>query len=382
MMKILDHSKQKTLFKNLINVLGCSCLLLTLSACGNDNNAATTIVNTQDSSAMGALANKVVIKVGYEYVEGSAFDFGMQRWKEELEKISNGSISLELYPNDTLATKNELRNRIKSGENIISVALAGDLYELGSHDLGIFSGPYLFKNWDEVYHLSKSKWFIKENEELHKKHGIHIISSRWNNSIRYLLSNHPITQYKELESLRVYVPDNAIQNYTWKVFGAVPVAVPNSHLKRAFANKEIDAADLPITRMYNLGLYRDAKYLLLTGHVHSINNIVISASYWDSLTNAQQNMIIDSCERAAKFYNVLHAAKEYIVLKEMKNAGVTITRPSPDMLTKLNQKANTFYSLPVFKDWSPGLYYKVLGAKAVPWSYYTNGGKMPEERKK
>ena len=64
----------------------------------------------------------------------------------------------------------------------------------------------------------------------------------------------------------------------------------------------------------------------------------------------------------------------------MKAAGLTITRPSPEMLAKLNQRANTFYTLPVFKKWSPGLYYKVLGSKAIPWAYYTNGGKMPESK--
>ena len=220
-------------------------------------------------------------------------------------------MDLELFPDDSLGDKQDLLQRIKSGENIVSPAVAADFYALGAYDLGIFSGPYLFKNWDEAYHLSKSKWFEKENQELHSKHGIHIISTLWNNSIRHLLSSRPITQFKELDSLRVRVPNNDIQNNTWKVFGATPVAISNSQLKRAFANKEIDAADLTTTRIYTMGLYHDAEYLLLTSHVYSINNMVIGAKYWDSLTSAQQQMLTDSCNRAAKFYNVVQEANEY-----------------------------------------------------------------------
>lgn len=381
MKNIFAKSKKKALFKSLISVLGCSCLLLTLSACGNDNQANVATTTDTTSATFANSANKVVIKVGYEYAKNGSFDLGMRRWQEELRNISNGSMDLELFPDDSLGDKQDLLQRIKSGENIISPAVAADFYALGAYDLGIFSGPYLFKNWDEAYHLSRSKWFEKENQELHSKHGIHIISTLWNNSIRHLLSSRPITQFKELDSLRVRVPNNDIQNNTWKVFGATPVAISNSQLKRAFANKEIDAADLTTSRIYTMGLYNEAKYLLLTSHVYSINNMVIGAKYWDSLTSAQQQMLTDSCNRAAKFYNVVQEANEYTILKEMQAAGLTITRPSPEMLAKLNQRANTFYTLPVFKKWSPGLYYKVLGSKAIPWSYYTNGGKMPEGKK-
>lgn len=381
MKNIFAKSKKKALFKSLISVLGCSCLLLTLSACGNDNQANVATTTDTTSATFANSANKVVIKVGYEYAKNGSFDLGMRRWQEELRNISNGYMDLELFPDDSLGDKQDLLQRIKSGENIISPAVAADFYALGAYDLGIFSGPYLFKNWDEAYHLSRSKWFEKENQELHSKHGIHIISTLWNNSIRHLLSSRPITQFKELDSLRVRVPNNDIQNNTWKVFGATPVAISNSQLKRAFANKEIDAADLTTSRIYTMGLYNEAKYLLLTSHVYSINNMVIGAKYWDSLTSAQQQMLTDSCNRAAKFYNVVQEANEYTILKEMQAAGLTITRPSPEMLAKLNQRANTFYTLPVFKKWSPGLYYKVLGSKAIPWSYYTNGGKMPEGKK-
>ena len=380
MKNIFAKGKKKALFKSLISVLGCSCLLFTLSACGNDNQATVATTDTTSATFTNS-ANKVVIKVGYEYAKNGSFDLGMRRWQEELRNISNGSMDLELFPDDSLGDKQDLLQRIKSGENIISPAVAADFYALGAYDLGICSGPYLFKNWDEAYHLSNSKWFEKENQELHSKHGIHIISTLWNNSIRHLLSSRPITQFKELDSLRVRVPNNDIQNNTWKVFGATPVAIPNSQLKRAFANKEIDAADLTTSRIYTMGLYNEAKYLLLTSHVYSINNMVIGAKYWDSLTSAQQQMLTESCNRAAKFYNVVQEANEYTILKEMQAAGLTITRPGPEMLAKLNQRANTFYTLPVFKKWSPGLYYKVLGSKAIPWSYYTNGGKMPEGKK-
>ena len=39
MKNIFAKGKKKALFKSLISVLGCSCLLFTLSACGNDDQA-------------------------------------------------------------------------------------------------------------------------------------------------------------------------------------------------------------------------------------------------------------------------------------------------------------------------------------------------------
>ena len=154
MKNIFAQVKKKALFKSLISILGCSCLLFTLSACGNDNQATVATTNTT-SATFANSANKVVIKVGYEYAKNGPFDLGMRRWQEELRNISNGSMDLELFPDDSLGDKQDLLQRIKSGENIVSPAVAADFYALGAYDLGIFSGPYLFKNWDEAYHLSR-----------------------------------------------------------------------------------------------------------------------------------------------------------------------------------------------------------------------------------
>lgn len=379
-MAILASCKKSALFKGLITVLGCSCLLMGLSACGNDNSAVQE--GTTNTTVFSANDDKqaIVIRVGYENASGEPFDLGMQHWQEDVKKRSNGTIRLELYPGDGLGTKNDILQQVKNGANIICKADGADLYQLGAYDFGILSGPFLFKNWDEAYHLTESKWFKQANEKLSKEMGMHIISFKWNNSIRYLLSTKPISKFGELKGLKIRVPNNDIQTNTWSIMKAEPVTLPNSKLYSAFANKDIDAADLPLTRIAGANLHREAPYLLLTAHNYNIASLVISEQFWSTLTPEQQNILTESCERSAKFYNVLHDANEYTVLNQMKKEGLKVTTPDPYFFKRINQKAHSFYILPVFKKWTPGLYYKVLGAKAIPWSFYTNGGKMPEKK--
>lgn len=375
-MAILASRKKRALFKGLITVLGCSCLLL---GCGNEDKATENSPKTNIVSS-SPTTQELVIRVGYENTTGEPFDLGMKRWQEEVAKLSNGSMRLELYPGDGLGTKNDLLKRVQSGENIICKTDGADLYQLGAYDFGVLSGPFLFKNWDEAYHLTNSKWFAQENVKLAQNHGMHIISFKWNNSIRYLLSREPIKKFSDIQGLRVRVPNNDIQVNTWTIMKAKAVTIPNSQLYRALANKEIDAVDLPLTRIAGANLYQEAPYLLMTSHSYSIAGLVISEKFWNNLNPEQQRILTESCERSAKFYNVLHDANDYTVLNQMKKDGLQVIVPDPNFFKRLNQKANSFYILPVFKKWTPGLYYKVLGAKAIPWSYYTNGGKLPEKK--
>ena len=97
MKNIFAKSKKKALFKSLISVLGCSCLLFTLSACGNDNLATVATTTDTTSATFANSANKVVIKVGYEYAKNGSFDLGMRRWQEELRNIWVCTVEIEIH---------------------------------------------------------------------------------------------------------------------------------------------------------------------------------------------------------------------------------------------------------------------------------------------
>ncbi len=352
-------------------------MIIGMSACTDNSASVTTTKDSTESTEK--VTPTVVLKVGYDNVKGDPFDLGMRRWKEELELRSGGRMTLELYPESTLDTKENLLKRIQGGEVIATMADGANLYGLGAYDLGIFFGPYIFKNWDEAVRLTKSKWCIAQMDKLAKDHNIRVISSEWEYGVRHLMSTRPITKFSEIDGLRIRTSLNDIQSTTWANFGAEAKKMPLSAAYNALRNKEVDAIELPISMLYAGNYHKVAPYLLLSGHVHALANIIVPESFWNTLSEGDQLLFQQSCDRAADFFNVVQQAYEYSSIKKLVSEGVTVTTPSPKMFRDLSASARSFYTRrEISKNWTPGLYYKTLGAKAIPWTYYTSKGIDPE----
>lgn len=350
----------------------CTLALITTSACSGDNSASQS-TTTQAQTTTNKVTPSIVLKVGYENKPGEPFDIGMKRWKQELEARSGGTMSLELYPNSALGTKNDLINRMRSGESVVTLADGAAYYNFGAYDMGITFGPFLFKSWDEAFRLLNGKWYQGESEKLAQNQGVRIISSNWAYGLRHILSKKPITKVEDLKGMRIRVPGNPIQINTFKVFGATPVNLELNQVNAALQNNEVDALENPIPTLQAGGFHKYAPYLLLSGHVYTITNLIMSEQVWKRLSPSQQQMLRESCDRAAQFTNVVQAAFEYSSLQKMIAEGAKVSEPSPELLTAMISCTRSFYMLPELQSkWTPGLYYKVLRDKTVPISYYSN----------
>ena len=361
-------------------VVGVSFMCTTLTtACSEEasSNTSDMAAATSTSASNTAVSTQpkaqVVLRIGYENAPNEPFDLGMKRWKEELETKSNGSMSLELYPSSSLGTKNELIERMSRGEPVGTLADGGTFYGLEAYNLGITFGPYLFKNWDEAFHLTASDWYKTEIENLAKNQGIRIIPGNWAYGVRHILTNKRVTKMADFKNLVMRVTGNDVQEQTMKIFGAKTVRMDLTKVNAALRSGEVNGLENPISHLYGGGYYKNAKFLLLSGHVYNFTHIIVGDKFWQSLTEPQRQLLTSSCQRAAKFFNVVEAADEYTALRKMKAEGVIVTEPTPSFLTDLNNAAHSFYVLPTFTSkWTPGLFYKVLAAKSVPWTYYTS----------
>ena len=355
-----------------IMVFASLAMIIGLSACSDESKVAKVDGKSGSTNVVKA---QVVLKVGYDGVAGEPLDLGMQRWKEELENRTHGRISLELYPSASLGEQNSILERMQQGEHLATVVDGGSLYSIGAYDLGVLYGPYLFNNWDEALRLVDSKWTKAQFDKLSREHNIRVLSFDWRYGVRHLLTTRPITKFSELQGLRIRTPMNDIQYKTWQTFGTEPTKMEATKALSALRNKEIDGVERPIATIYAGGHYKTAQYLLKTAHVFDLSGVAVSNAFWQSLSTSDQEIFKQSCDRAAKFFNVVQMAVEHAALKELIAAGVTVTEPSPQFFRDINTAARSFYARhDVSERWTPGLYYQIVNAKHVPWSYYTGNG--------
>lgn len=308
------------------------------------------------ASTQALAADKVELNVGYENNPTEPFGQGVQKWKELLEERSGGTMTINIYPNSLLGSKDDLMDQMVAGEPVCTLTDGAFFADRGVADMGIVFAPYLFETWDQAFKLNDSKWYQEQSQKVMENAHLKIIAANWKYGARHTLTNKPVNKLEDFKGLKVRVPTNIIQVKGFEVLGATPTPMALGEVYTALQQGTIDGVENPLPVLYNGKFQEVAKYLLLDGHVFNVTNLVVGEDFWNSLSADQQKMLVDTCKEAGVYQNGVIDKMEAELIEKFKAEGVTVVDPSPEFKKSLFDAAQKFYTLPDFDNWTPGLY--------------------------
>lgn len=317
-------------------------LSLGLSGCGSSEKTAATASSDK----------KVVIKVAYENNTGEPTDKGAREWARMVKEKSNGRLELQLFPSSQLGTKTDLIQQMLTGSNVITIADASFLMDYVP-DIGILSGPYLADNYDQLFKLTKTDWFIEQEKKLEEK-GLHIVTTNWIYGTRDIVAKKAITKPSDMQGLKIRVPGNQLFVETIKAMGGTPTPMAWGDTYTALTQGVVDGAENPISVLFGSKMYESAKFLSLTGHIDMISQWIAGQKFWKTLPADLQKTLVDCGEEAGIYTNKQVDIADKDAMDKMKAAGVTVVDSDKqafrDAVKPVYQK---------FPKWTPGLYDKV-----------------------
>ncbi len=303
-----------------------------------------------------ALAYDVELSVGFENNSSEPFGQGVQKWKELLEERSNGTMTIKIFPNSLLGSKDDIMDMMVAGEPVCTLTDGAFFADRGVADMGIVFGPYLFETWEQAFKLNDSEWYKAQSDEVLKTAHLKILAANWKYGARHTLTTKPVNKVEDFKGLKIRVPTNIIQVKGFEVLGATPTPMPLGEVYTALQQGTIDGVENPLPVLYNGKFQEVAKYLLLDGHVFNVTNLVVGEDFWNSLNSEQQNLLVETCKDAGVYQNGVIDKVEDELLAKFKAEGVTIVDPSPELKKSLVDTAQKFYTLPEFSNWTPDLY--------------------------
>lgn len=330
----------------------------TTAAAGTEAAAGTTAAAGNTGSADA----EITLQVAFENSISEPVGQGWVKAQEIIREKSGGTMAIEVYPDSQLGDKSSLIDSMLLGENVCTLADGAFYADYGVPDFGIVFGPFLFDSWDQCWTLIESDWYKEQCAKLEEK-GLKLIASNWIYGERHTLTNVPVNTVDDLKGLKIRVPSNEIQSKGFDVLGATSTGMALGDVYQALQTKTIDGAENPLATLYGRKLHEVAQYLILDGHVKNFTTWVVSADWFNSLTEEQQNWLIETATEAGEYNNEVQQAAEADYLQKMKDEGVTVVEPSAEVLAGFKEKAQPFYEMDF--GWTDGLYdtvRKAMGA--------------------
>lgn len=308
-----------------------------------------------------ALAQEVVLQIGFENSLTEPVGKGLQKWQELVAEKGDGSLRIELFPDSQLGNKTDLIDQMLLGEPVMTLADGAFFADYGVPDMGIVFGPFLFTSWDQCWKLIESPWWAEQTGKLEAL-GIKIAAANWAYGSRHTLTTKQVKTPDDLKGLQVRVPTNQIQTKGFEVLGATPVGMSLGDVYTALQQGTIDGAENPLSTLYGRKLHEVAKYLILDGHVLNFTNWICSAEWFNALTPEQQELLLSTGREAGVYNNELQKDADAYYLDLMVKEGVTVVEPDEATMKAFQEKALPFYDLGATFGWSEGLFDTVKAA--------------------
>ena len=246
-------------------------------------------------------------------------------FKEEVEKNSNGQITIDIHSDGELGNDSELIEGIINGDVDMTVSSAGN-FAIYATKCGISAMPFLFSGFEEAWQFMDSDIQAEASKSL-EEFGI-IVLSYYDNGFRCVTTtDRPVNTVADMKGLNIRTPPNQIVMETMVALGATPRPYAFTELKKALRDGLFDSQENPIPVIYTSKLYEEQKYLAVTNHSYDAMPLVIRKDLWDEFSEADRAILLDAARKAQDMNRRLVKEQTESCVAKLREAGMMITNP-------------------------------------------------------
>lgn len=297
-------------------------------------------------SALPGLAtakDRILIKIGMTVSKAHTEYFQAERFKEIVEKGSNGDIEVQIYTGGQLGSNIEMFESLKLGG--LQMTTTASSFTTSSYpESGLFDLPFLFRDYnhaDKVFDGSIGKGF---GERFRNKLGVRILGYSNSGFQGFYNSKRMIRSIEDVKGLKMRTMESPVLVDSMNAYGAkaVPMSLPEFY--SAMQQGVVDGGENSIVTYETQKHYEVAKYYADSEHKYLPIFFLISDTFFQSLSQGNQKLVIDAGLQAA-----LHARKIYSHETEEKRKKA---QAGGALINKLNPGAEKGFLMalePVYK---------------------------------
>ena len=313
--------------KKFLCVLLSLVMLLSLCACGGSKAeapaaAADGVGNDGDAS------NDPAVTLVYAEVNPLDTIVGMtgSKFKEEVERLSGGTITIDIQAAGVLGSENDVLDNILAGGDTIDISRisAFALTSYGAKKSMLLSIPYTWENrahWWNFANSDLAAEFLNEPQEL----GLPVRGIFYGEEgFRHFFTVTPVNSLEDLAGMKLRVSNDPVMNGMVEGLGASPAVVSFGELYSALSTGVVDGAEQPIANYKSNAFPEVANNLILDSHTLGAIQAVITDNAWAKLTADQQAVILEAGKLTQAYNAEISETKELEVLEQLKAEGCNV----------------------------------------------------------
>lgn len=276
-------------------VLATTFLLLGMAAtaaCGNRKQG------TPESGAENTV-QRYAWPLGSSSPEDTVTQLYAEKFAEEVEKLSDSSMKITVYPNSVLGGDRELLESCKDGDIPFVVQNTAPQVSF-LKDTAVFDIPAVFETIEEVREHVDDPKFLELIGQVYREGGYELLGYA-DQGFRVMTTNKKVESVSDFKGQKIRTMENSYHIAYWKALGASPTPMTFSEVYIGLQQGTIDAQENPYEVIVSNKLYEQQKYVVETNHLPHLISLIVSEDFFNSLTKEQQQIIREAAETAKQY---------------------------------------------------------------------------------
>ncbi|MFP1633629.1 TRAP transporter substrate-binding protein [Zhengella sp. ZM62] len=255
--------------------------------------------------AGSALAADMTLKLGHLANEQNPWHLASVKFGEELARLTDGRIEVEVFPNESLGKEIDLINGMQLGT--VDMTITGESLQNWAPMAALLAVPYAYKSIEHMDEVASGEIGDKIEQQIIEKVQIRPIAY-FARGPRNLTSNRPITSPDELNGLKMRVPNVPLFVDVWSALGANPGPMAFSEVFTSLQNGTIEAQENPLALIRSANFNEVQSHVNMTEHVRSWIYLTIAESTWNKLSADDQAAVMEAAKTAQAYERELFNA--------------------------------------------------------------------------
>ncbi|WP_207645814.1 TRAP transporter substrate-binding protein [Geosporobacter ferrireducens] len=264
----------------------------------------------------------ITVKVSHNQPESSSEHAGAVAFKEKLEALSEGKITVEIFPALQLGSMREQAEAVQMGSHEITIQPISVMTPF-VEELQIVDFPFLWPSaevmWKVLDEEAGDKLLEKAEAKGFKGFGF------WGSGFKnFTTKGKEIHMPADFSGVKMRVMPSPLLLAQYKAWGANPVPIEYAELYNALQQKIVDGQENPISTIAMNKFYEVQDNMVISNHGYLAYVFVANKGWFEGLPEEYKEMVTASEEEARKVQRKALEEKEKQFLEEIKQSKINI----------------------------------------------------------
>ncbi len=253
---------------------------------------------------------------------------GMVFMAQELARISDGKMRVDIYPSGQLGSERQLLELLQIGSLDITKVSASAV-ENFVPNMKVLGLPYIFRNEEHQWNVFNGpigKELLADGE----KYWLRGLCFYDAGSRSFYTKDRPVHSPDDLKGLKIRVMNSQTAMQMIKAMGGAPTPISFGELYTALQQGVVDGAENNAPSFYTSHHYEVCKYYSIDEHTSVPDVLFISTHSWKRLTPQQQEWLQAAVDASVPEQRRLWKEADQEALDAVQKAGVEIIYPEKE----------------------------------------------------